>query len=269
MSKQTESSFLIASSLPALYQHLLTGAVSYQELGNRILRQIKAAYDFRQVEQVRDLARLLINVPIGEFQLIAQYYLVWCKCRELEYHSDILERIAEQTQTYKSKALISRAAFDVYQGNIESAFYFYSEALKTPSTVSDLIKALTGIATVKSIEGFNKLALRDLENLLPLLRYAEPLTYFEAINSYAVELLANHRVGEAQDLSVIAVSSPFGPFYPQFQETLSEAKSQLKQRSVIAISSRRIEQECEAETLRRPATYFLLKKSFLSQEFRR
>ena len=249
MSKQTDSSFLIGSSLPALYQHLLTGAASYGELGNRILLRLKAAHAFHQVEQVRELARLLSNIPIREFQFIGQYYLVWCKCREMEYHSDILERIAEQTQTYKAKALISRAAFDVYQSKIEPAFYFYSEALRASPTVSDFIKASTGIATVKSVEGFNKLALRDLENLLPLLRHAEPLTYFQAINSYAVELLASNRAAEAQDVSAIAASSPFGPFYPEFQETLSEATSQQKHRSIATVSSPEYVGEYEAETI--------------------
>jgi AraC-like DNA-binding protein len=266
MSKQPESSFLIGSSLPALYQQLLTGLASYEELGNRILRRIKAAHAFQQVEQESELARVLINIPIREFQLIGQYYLNWCKCRELEYRSDILERIAEQTKTYKAKALISRAAFDVYQGKIESAFYFYSEALKTHSTASDLIKASTGIAIVKSMEGFNKLALRDLENLLPLLKYAEPLTYFEAINSYAVELLANNRVAEAQEVSAIAAASPFAPFYPQFQETLSEATSQQKHRSITAISSLKNEGEYDAEPIEADSDALQLPLSEIAHE---
>ena len=31
-----------------------------------------------RVEQVKELAQVLINIPIKEYQLIAQYYLVWC-----------------------------------------------------------------------------------------------------------------------------------------------------------------------------------------------
>jgi len=251
MSKETESSFLIASSLPALYQHLLSGVANYQELGNRILHRIKAAHAFRRVEQVRELARILTNIPIKEYQLIGQYYLVWCKCRELEYHPDILERIVEQTRTYKAKALISRAALDVYQGNIERAFYFYGEALTANPTISDLIKASTGIATLKTIEGFNASALKELEKLIALpLRYAEPLTYFELINSYAVTLIDNNRLSEAENVSLLAVSSPFGRFYPELQETLLEARSRRKKRSPVSIS---LPQEQEHEpTTREP-----------------
>src|SRR5689334_20628172 len=99
MSKQTDKSLLIVSSMPRFYQQLLSGIVSYEALGNRIVKQIKAAHAFRQVEQVKELARILINIPIREYQLIAQYYLVWCKCRDYEYPAETLERIIEQTKT--------------------------------------------------------------------------------------------------------------------------------------------------------------------------
>ncbi|HVG18752.1 MAG TPA: hypothetical protein VNI02_06835, partial [Blastocatellia bacterium] len=106
MSKQTDNSLFIIPSRPRFYQQLLSGVGSYQGLGNRIIRQIKAAHAFRQIEQVRELSRLLLNIPIKEYQLIAKYYLVWCKCRELNYHDVILENIVEQSQTYKTQALI-------------------------------------------------------------------------------------------------------------------------------------------------------------------
>lgn len=85
MSKQTESSRLIVSSVPGLYQHLLSGAAGYQELGSRVLRQIEAANAFRQTEKVKELARILAHIPIREYQLASQYHLVLCKCRESEY----------------------------------------------------------------------------------------------------------------------------------------------------------------------------------------
>jgi AraC-like DNA-binding protein len=235
MSKQTDSSFLIVSSVPALYQHLLRGVASYEELGNRAVHQIETAHAFRQVERVRELARLLAAIPIREYQLIGQYYLVWCKCREKEYNPDTLEAVAERSHTYKAKALTSRAAFEVYQGNIEPAFYFYAEALKANPTMSDFIRASIGIATLKSKEGFNRSALQDLDNLIPLLSHADPLTYLLAINSYAVEMIENDRRAEAQGISLITLSSKFSPFYPEWQETFSEA-SQLRQRSTIAFS---------------------------------
>lgn len=240
-SKQTDTSFLIVASVPALYQHLLTGIASYAELGSRVLRQIEAAHAFCQVEQVRDLAAILASVPIREYQLIGQYYLAWCKCRASEYQSEVLEGIAEQSHSYKAKALISRAALDVYQGNAEGALYFYAEALRVKPSISDFIKASTGIATLKSMEGFSGSALRDLEEIVPILRYAEPLTLFQALNSYAVELSEHGRLYEAHSVLAHAVASPLAPFYPELQTTVADINSKRRRHSTVTISRPQIE----------------------------
>jgi AraC-like DNA-binding protein len=166
----------------------------------------------------------------------------------LEYQPKILERVAEQTQTYKAQALMSRAVLEMYQGEFERALYFYTEALRTNPTVSDFIQISTAIASVKSMEGFNKSALADLEKLVPLLRYAEPLTHFITINSYAVELSETGRLAEAQTVSLAAMSSPLAPFYPESQETLLEIRAKRKRRSTVAIPLLQIEQEYEAES---------------------
>lgn len=216
--------------------------MSYAELGNVVLRQIETAHAFCQVEQVRDLATILANFPIRECQLIGQYYLAWCKCRASEYQSEVLERIAEHSHSYKAKALISRAAFDVYQGNTEGALCFYAEALQVKPTISDFIKASTGIATLKSREGFSGSALRDLEGLVPILRYAEPLTLFQALNSYAVELSEHGRLYEAHTVLAHAVASPLAPFYPDLQATVSDIESARRRHSTVTISRPQIEE---------------------------
>jgi transcriptional regulator GlxA family with amidase domain len=73
------------------------------------------------------------------------------------------------------------------------------------------------------------------------------LNYFEVINSCAVELIANNRLSEAENASAAAVSSPLGPFYPEWQETLLDVRSKRKRRSTVAFSKTRIEQESESE----------------------
>jgi hypothetical protein len=238
MSKQTDTNLFIVPPLAkhaGFYQQLFTGIATYGELGNRILRRIKAAHAFRQVEQVRELAKILVNIPIKEYQLIAQYYLVWSQCRKSKYDTEALERIIEQTQTYKAKALISRAAFEVYKGDMAHALYFYTEALRTNPTLSDYIKASTGIATVKSMEGFHDLALKDLENLLPVLRHAEPLNYFEVANSYAVELGEAGRKDEASNVIKHVLASPFALVYPECEETARDLKE--PSRSFVSVPS--------------------------------
>lgn len=127
--------------------------------------------------------------------------------------------------------MISRGTFDAYANKFDSAVCFYIEALKAGDSIADYIAASRGIAVAKSAEGFHGSALKELERLIPLLKYAEPFTYFDVINSYAVELNANNRVGEARSASICAVSSPFSPFYPEWQETFSEVEE--RQRSSI------------------------------------
>lgn len=163
--------------------------------------------------------------------------MVWCKCRELKYPASVLEEIIEQTQTYKTKALFSRGALEWYKGKTEAAMYFYKEALKTSPTISEYIDLSRTIAVLKSQEGFHKSAIKDLENLIPVMRYAEPRLYYDLLNSYAVELNEVGRLQEAANVSKLAVASPFGPYYPEWQETYSEVNQKLpKRRSTVAIS---------------------------------
>lgn len=253
MSKQTENNLFIFSSVErieqvvAFYQRLVSDITGYEELGSRVLKHIRTAYAFRQTEQTRELAKVLINIPIKEFQLVGQYYLIWCKCRESEYQIEALEKIIEETDTYKSKALISRGTFELYKRRPEAAFHFYTEALKTSLTISDHVVAARSIAATKAIEGFHTSALRDLERLLPIVRYAEPLTYYEVINSYAVELVDSGRLSEAHNAALVLASSPFGPYYREWQETLSDIKSKQKQRSTVTISRTETKEVSEAQ----------------------
>jgi hypothetical protein len=235
MSKQTDKSLFIVPSMPGFYQQILSGVGSYQELGNRTIRRIKAAHAFRQVELVSELSRVLINIPIKELQLVGQYYLVWCQGRACKYDNEGLERITEQTQTYKTKALLSRAGFEVQQGHVESGFYFYTEALQTINNVSDYLELSRCMAVAKSIEGFHESALRDLDSLLPLIKHAEPLVYYDFLNSYAVELGEAGRLQEARNISSLVLASPFIHAYPEWQETHAELSLKQKNHSSVTV----------------------------------
>jgi tetratricopeptide (TPR) repeat protein len=224
MSRDTDNSLFIVFSMPRFYQQLLSGIASYEELGNRVIRRIKAAHAFRRVEQVRELSTLLLNIPIKEYQLIAQYYLVWCKCRDYEYPAATLEKIIEQTRTYKTKALFSRAAIEGFHGDIPTAIYFYNEALKTSPTISEYVDLVRSIAVLKSAEGFHKSAMRDLENLIPLIKHVEPRLYYDFLNSLAVELGISGRKDEARNISKLVLASPFAYAYPEWQETANDLK---------------------------------------------
>ncbi|HKY03781.1 MAG TPA: hypothetical protein VJQ56_02770 [Blastocatellia bacterium] len=237
-----------------MYQRLLRGVAAYQELGRKIVEEIKAARAFRQADTVRDLSGILINIPVKEYQLIGQYYLVWCQYLESEFQTDHLERIIERTRTYKTKALTSRGTIEWYKGNNEAAMYFYNEALKTSPTISEYVDLSKAIAVIKSQEGFHGSALRDLENLIPIIRHAEPVVYCDVLNSYSVELSEAGRLQEAANVSKLAVNSPFGPYYCEWQETYSEVNQKLhKRRSMVAVSTPVTRPEPKAEPEPEPA----------------
>jgi hypothetical protein len=124
-----------------------------------------------------------------------------------------------------------------YQGNLDEAMFFYTESLKTNPTVSEYLLSVKEIAVIKSIEGFNKSDLNDLETLLPLLKYAEPFAYFDVLNSYAVELSETSRLKEAEQVSRLIILSPFSPYYSEWQETHLEVNQKLyKSRSTITVN---------------------------------
>jgi hypothetical protein len=237
MSTETAKSFFIVSSMPRLYQALLTGVGGYEALGNRLLNRIRTAHAFRRVEQVKEIATVLSNIPIKEYQLIGQYYLVWCDCRESIFKAEALENIAGKTRTYKAQVLSSRGAIELYQDRPERAFYFYNEALRTSLTLSDYISVSLGIAAAKGIEGFHQSALRDIQNLIPIIRYTEPRLYFNVLNSYATELGAIDRLNEARDISRLVLASPFAFAYPEWRETAEELRE--ANRSFVAVSPSR------------------------------
>jgi hypothetical protein len=155
------------------------------------------------------------------------------KYRNKENQTQILDSVIEQSKTYRTKALISRAALEVYKGNLEHALYFYAESIKTNPTISDYIAASADIAILKSLEGFKRSALKDLETLLPLLKYAEPLAAADTLNSYAVELGEAGRKEEARNVIQHVVASPLVIAYPEWQETAKELKE--PDRSFISI----------------------------------
>jgi hypothetical protein len=234
MSKDTDKNLFIVSSMPRLYQHLLKGLSSYQKLAETILSNIKTAYDFRHIERVRELSGILIHIPIKEYQFIGEYYLIWCECRESRLHTESLERIIGQTQTYKAQALLSRGTFEVYKGNPEAALYFYIEGLKASHSVSDHIGLSLAVAQLKSIEGFHVSSLDDLENLIPIIGHAEPRLYYDFLNSYAVEIDKAGHKNEARNIIRHVLASPFIHAYPAWRETADELRE--SNRSFIAIN---------------------------------
>jgi hypothetical protein len=115
--------------------------------------------------------------------------------------------------------------------------------------------ASLAVAQIKGIEGFNESALKDLESLVPLIKYADVRLYNDFLNSYAFELGRAGRKQEARNIIKRVIASPLSIAYPGWHETARELKE--PDRSFIAIpeSTPKIESkhaEIKAKPLPKP-----------------
>lgn len=212
-----------------LYQELLKGFVSHERLGNRLTRLGEQAHAFRQFDKVKEIGRLLSHIPIKSYQAIGYYFLAVAANNvgngDQEQARRLLELTVETAPTqYKSKALLSLAAVSINTGAFDSGFYYYNEAINATGLNAGSIEALKGVAVLKAIEGYHSHAIKGLENMLPLIKYAEPRLYFDYLNSYAVELGEAGRLQEARNVSRLVLASPFIHAYPEWQETARDLK---------------------------------------------
>ncbi len=156
----------------------------------------------------------------------------------------LLESIVEKaTPEYRARALQCIGATYFESGQPDEALPFYVTAGKIAADC-DLMTAVESqkmIAVVRSIHGDHKQALALLENLFPLVRALGkyyPTTYYDFLNSLAVELGEVGRINEAKAACSIALASPFAPAYPEWTETRDEldAKRTSATPSVVAFS---------------------------------
>jgi hypothetical protein len=224
MSVNTTANLLMVSPLvksAEFYQQLLRGVRSYEDLGNRILGRIKAAHAFRQLESVRESALLLSNLPLKQYQKIGQYYLAWCERKNGDTVTGMLESLTETAPAkYRAYAMHVLATIAARKQDTATEFYWLTESLK----VYPSLESFRGIAILKAREGFHASALKSLEDIIPLIKHAEPLPYYDFLNSYAVELGKASRISEARNVINHVTSSPLACAYPEWQETAKEVK---------------------------------------------
>lgn len=258
MSKQTESNFFklsISSPLAkyaGLYQELLCGIGSFQQLGNRLIGLGERAHAFRQFHLVREVGQTLADFPVEDFQTTGYYFLAVasnsCGKGDQQEARTLFERVADTPSSrYNAKAILSLAGVSANTRNCDAELYYFTESLKASEDISTTVIAYRGIAVHKAKEGYHRHALRDLENLASLIKHAPPSAYFDYLNSYAVELGTAGRLTEACSVIKVVLASPFSPFYPEWQETLLDLRSKHKPRSTVAISRQQIEQKSEFE----------------------
>ncbi|MGA9769685.1 MAG: hypothetical protein WBV94_11635 [Blastocatellia bacterium] len=100
---------------------------------------------------------------------------------------------------YRAKAILSLGAVSFNTGNFDSALYYFKESLKVTEFNIASLEAIRGIAVLKAAEGSHNHAIKDLESVLPVIKHVPPYTYFDFLNSYAVELGEAGRMDESDD----------------------------------------------------------------------
>jgi tetratricopeptide (TPR) repeat protein len=222
MSMQTAASlFMVPPLKSGLYQQLLTSVITFQDLGNRLIKHAHHAKAFRRVEEVRQAAEILCNLPIKDYQVIGQYYLAWGERKTNPHAIEIFEKVAETAPAnYRAFAMHSLAALAARNQDHEAELYWFAESLKAHPSA----EAFIGMAVIKAKEGYHKQALKDLEQFYPFARYAQPHIYFAYLNSLAVELGEAGRKYEAHNIIKYLLATPYAFAYPEWHETAEELK---------------------------------------------
>jgi tetratricopeptide (TPR) repeat protein len=245
MSNRTADNLFMFSSLAkgyavGFYQELLKGIGSHQQLGNRLIHLAEQAHAFRRFDEVQEIGQLLSNIPIKDYQAIGYYFLAVAANSkgngDQEQARKLYERAAEMAPSrYRAKALLSLAAVSANTHNRDLEMYYYLETIKAGKMNVAALEAFRGIAIYKAIEGYHDKAVKDLESILPIIKHAPAHTYFDVLNSYAVELGAVGRIDEASNVSRIVLASPFAPAYPEWQETHTELTLKQKNHSSVTV----------------------------------
>lgn len=241
------------------YQGIAQGLVkgfhtqqSIQDFISGIAWAADQAYAFRQYDRIGALSQLLLSLRLSpHVESIGHFYEALSVNRlghgDTVRASTLFAQVADQGPAqYKARAMLALGARSISIGDNGDALPWYGEivrmaALDRAIDTGTLYFARQMTAIVKGMDGDHEGAIRDLEEIFPLVRlasYQQPRAYAIHLNSLAVELAEVGRLEEAERASRIACSSLVAPAYPEWQETFDEIalKRRRASRSTITIS---------------------------------
>lgn len=219
-------------------------------LGNRLIALAEHAYASRQMDTVEQVSRILVNLPLeGRYKAVGHYYGALClyQGRHFAKARLLLDHLTDELPpVFRSKSLIALSATYGECGDLPSFLSLCIEAGRAATSrdfydPQTFLTSQRNIAVVKSIDGNHPGALADLERLLPLARTIgrlNPYLYYEHLNSLAVELLEVGRLEEAQNVSRIALASPYASAYPEWRGTWDDIQLRIyhTSRSVLSLN---------------------------------
>ena len=278
MQTAATNSFLLTSSSSLKrsgLQHLISLGGFYQQisilakeaynrdalynLGNDFIALTEHAYILRQMNTVEEAVNLVQTSPLpDDYKRAAEFYKAVCAGRkgEITKAVSLFEGVAENAPVqYRARALASIGTILLWNNaDTGSAIKFFNEACyvahKHAGDLNTLVNTQRMIAVVKSMDGDHEAALADLESLFPMVRAVavhHPHTYYDYLNSLAVEMSETGRFEEALNASHIALSSPFGNSYFEWRETQAEILMKARSSSRSVVATGRINQPAQVQ----------------------
>jgi tetratricopeptide (TPR) repeat protein len=255
-SNVADLSALQATSAPrSYYQKLIYKSLTrsvhktegFELLGRQLAELARHAYLARQMDAVEQAVQMMLAMPISaHLKNVARHYQALCAKRKGDYEGarHLLERVVEEaTPQYRVRALQIIGLTYHAQGRFNEALPCYVAAGKAAidSDLPTLADSQRAIAIVRSVHGDHRQALDDLERLYPLARAIGrhyPASYYDYLNSLAVELGEVGRLEEARNVCRITLASPLAAAYPNWLETRDEieAKRAAATASIVAVS---------------------------------
>jgi tetratricopeptide (TPR) repeat protein len=222
-------------------QTLIRGLNTKQVVANLVSSLVSTAdraHSMRRLDVVGYVGRLLPSLALGRnWETVGDYYVALSINRA--GHGDtvnagrLFEKAAESAPLhYRARALLALGSNCIVAGEHKTAMSFYSEVMRVAGDASGvdpvtLYHAVRGTAVSRGTEGDHQGAVADLQRMFPLIRIArsrQPYTYYDYMNSLAVELTELGRLEEAAHASTIACRFPAIEAYPEWQETFAEVE---------------------------------------------
>jgi tetratricopeptide (TPR) repeat protein len=232
-----------------LSEALIRGAVSaavLKKVADRLVTLAEYAHAFRRMDDVEQISRLLIGLPLTwKYEAIGSYYLALATRKRGEGNvvraTRLLERVADTAQPiYRVRAVQSLGALAALEMKFDSCLKFFVEAsrLATREGVIDpavMVGSQQDLAAATVLAGDHHPALTVLlENVLPVARTLGgpqaranySYTYCAYLNTFAVLLGKAGRLDEAEHICRTLFRSPLASAYPDFHATKKELELQ-------------------------------------------
>jgi hypothetical protein len=248
------SLFMVKSSSRLLVELLSRGVTqaaltqqNFYQLAHNLILMAEAAYIHQDLNAIKEVSELLVNLPIPKAQSAGLWYQVYLQKRKgqlSEATQNLEELIANRKALprYRARAIQTLGLIQHESGNLDLARQLYIESAQRiryefPQDAITISDSIILYSHVRADQGDIKQSLNELlsiENLIQKLR--NPRLTPTYCNNVAVGLLENGRIQEAARYSRVACQSPLAFAYPEWQETAIEIEQHVASKNIVTVT---------------------------------